>query len=147
MPDGPPSTVHAPAFTAKLTPETTGNRMPPCRCMVKVLVTPSRVRAGMAPSWRQDRGDEKLGVGLARIMGHHDGGEAQLRHQAAHQVEEARLYRDIEAAGRLIHEDEAWLGHQVAGDLQPLAHSARISARRVVDAVLIDFDAREPAGR
>src|SRR5882672_10026434 len=88
MPDGPPSTVHAPAFTAKLTPETTGNRMPPCRCMVKVLVTPSRVRAGMAPSWRQDRGDEKLGVGLARIIEHLIG-EAGLDHAAVFHHEDA----------------------------------------------------------
>src|SRR5882724_13496177 len=81
MPDGPPSTAQAPGPTAKLTPDTTGNRMPPCRCMVKVLVTPSSVKAGMAPSWRQDRGDEKLGVGLAWIIEHLIG-EAGLDHAA-----------------------------------------------------------------
>ncbi len=38
----------------------------------------------------------------------------------AHEVEEARLHRHVEAARRLVHEHEARRGHEVAGDLEPL---------------------------
>ena len=41
-PDGPPSTTHSPAATSKPTPRTTGSALPPCRCITKVLPTPSR---------------------------------------------------------------------------------------------------------
>ena len=61
-------------------------------------------------------------------------GEAELGDEAAQQVEQARLHRDVEAAGRLVHEDEPRLGDEVARDLQALAHAAGIGARRVVDA-------------
>src|SRR3546814_5197762 len=60
-----------------------------------------------------------------QIVGDDDGGEPKLAHQAAQQVEEAGLDGNVEAAGRLVHEYEARLGHQVARDLQALLHAAR----------------------
>jgi hypothetical protein len=63
------------------------------------------------------------------------------------QVEQPRLHRDIETAGRLVHEDEPRPGDEIARDLQPLAHAARKGARLVVDPVFIDFDPAEPVGR
>ena len=62
------------------------------------------------------------------------------------QVEQARLHRDVEAAGRFVHEDQARARDQVAGDLQPLLHAAGEGARQVVDAVGIDLDPA-PASR
>jgi hypothetical protein len=61
--------------------------------------------------------------------------------EAAQQVEQPRLHRDVEAAGRLVHEDQARLRHQVARDLQALAHAAGEGAG-VVDAGGVDLDAR-----
>jgi hypothetical protein len=49
------------------------------------------------------------------------------------QIEQPRLHRDIETAGRLVHEDQPRIGDQVAGDLQPLPHAAgerRAAGRR-----------------
>ena len=74
-------------------------------------------------------------------------GEAEIGDQAAQQVEQARLHRDVEAAGRLVHEDQARPGDEVAGDLQALAHAAGEGARLVVDAVGVDLDAAEPVER
>ena len=53
--------------------------------------------------------------------------------QAAQQVEDARLHRDVEAAGRLVHEHQPGLADEVAGDLQALAacrRSRRSAGRR-----------------
>src|SRR6476469_309231 len=50
--------------------------MPPCRCIVKVFWASAMsimavIRKLMfADLWRQNRGDEKLGIGLARIVEH-----------------------------------------------------------------------------
>ncbi len=40
------------------------------------------------------------------------------------QIEQARLHRHVEAAGRLVHEDQPRPGDEVAGDLQALVHAA-----------------------
>ena len=61
----------------------------------------------------------------------------RLGDEAAQQVEQARLHRNVEAAGRLVHEHQSRTGHQIAGDLQALAHAAGIGARLVVDAVAL----------
>ena len=50
--------------------------------------------------------------------------DAPVALQNAQQIEQLCLHRDIEPAGRLVHEDEARLGHQNAGDLQALLHAA-----------------------
>ena len=63
------------------------------------------------------------------------------------QVEQARLHRDVEAAGRLVHEDQPRAGDEVAGDLQALAHAAGEGAGFVVDAVVADLDPRQPVDR
>ena len=76
------------------------------------------------------------------IVGDDDRRQAEIGDEAAQQVEQARLHRDVEAAGRLVHEDEARAGDEVAGDLQALAHAAGKGARLVVDAVGVDLDAR-----
>ena len=49
--------------------------------------------------------------------------------QPAQEVEQARLHRDVEAAGRLVHEHQARAGDEIAGDLQALAHAAGEGAR------------------
>src|SRR4029450_3369625 len=68
-PEGPDSTTHSPASTWKDTPRTTGSSTPPCRCMVKVFsALLMSIIAVIANSWRQDRGNEQLGVGLARVV-------------------------------------------------------------------------------
>ena len=141
-PDGPASTTHSPARTAKLTPATTGSRTPPCRCMVKVLATPdsSSATVMLCPHGGRIEETSKLRVGLARIvehlvgqagldhlaaLHHHDamrqqpcdseivgddhGREPELGDQPAQQVEQPRLHRHVEAAGRLVHEDQARL--------------------------------------
>ncbi len=81
------------------------------------------------------------------IMGDDDGGKPELADEIAHQVEQPRLYRYVEPAGRLVHEHQARFGHQIARDLQPLPHAARIGPRRVVDALGIDLDALQPGRR
>ena len=66
---------------------------------------------------------------------------------AAQEVEQPRLYRYIEAAGRLVHEHQARPGDEIAGDLQALTHAAREGARLVVDAIGFDLDPPEPVDR
>ena len=70
--------------------------------------------------------------------------QVQLAHQAAQQVEQARLHRHIEAASRLVHKDQPWAGDQVTGDLQALLHAAREGARQIVDAQRVDFHLLQP---
>ena len=81
------------------------------------------------------------------IVRHDHDREPEIGDEATQQIEHARLDRDVEAAGRLVHEDKARMGHEIAGDLQALAHAARKRGRLVVDAVLVDLDAAEPVGR
>ncbi len=69
---------------------------------------------------------------------------AQIGDQAAQQVEQARLHRDVEPAGRLVHEDQPRPGDEVAGDLQALLHAAGKGARLIVDPVGLDLDPAEP---
>ncbi len=61
--------------------------------------------------------------------------------------QKARLHRDIESAGRFVHEDEARMRHEIARDLKALAHAARELRRLVVDAGCVDLDALQPALR
>ena len=44
--------------------------------------------------------------------------DMQLRNQLTQQIEQPRLHRHIQARGRLVHENQARLGHQITGDLQ-----------------------------
>ena len=60
------------------------------------------------------------------------------------QVEQARLHRDVEPAGRLVHEHQARRGDEIARDLQPLPHAAGKGRGRVVDAVGGDLDPLQP---
>ncbi|ENN84500.1 hypothetical protein RHSP_72583 [Rhizobium freirei PRF 81] len=123
----------------------------------------------------QDRRDEQLRIGFARIV-EHTVGETMLDHlsvlhhhhavrqeagngevvrdddrrkaeivdEAANEVEQAGLHGNVETAGRLVHEDKAGAGHQIAGDLQALAHAAGEGARLIVDAVGVDFHPLQP---
>src|SRR3954453_16850463 len=75
------------------------------------------------------------------VMGDDDGGKAELADEIAHQIEQPRLPRYVEPAGRLVHEYQPRFGNQIAGHLQPLAHAAGIGPRSVVDARRIYFDA------
>ena len=77
-------------------------------------------------------------------MGDDDGGDPHVAHQCAQQVEQFCLNGNIQAAGGFIHEDETRLGHQDAGDLQTLLHASGEMLRQVVDAIRINFDARQP---
>src|SRR3546814_7518682 len=54
---------------------------------------------------------------------------------------------NVEAAGRLVHEYEARLGHQVARDLQALLHAAREVFRPVVDAAEVELHLGQPVLR
>src|SRR5215510_10970317 len=70
-PEGPDCTTHSLASTWKDTPRTTGSSTPPCRCMVKVFsALLMSIIAVIANSWRQDRGNEQLSVGLAWVVKH-----------------------------------------------------------------------------
>ena len=70
--------------------------------------------------------------------------KAELADEVAHEIQQAGLDRYIEAAGRLIQEHQTRLGDQIACDLQPLPHAARIGPWRIVDAADIDLDAFQP---
>ena len=80
------------------------------------------------------------------VVRHDDDGEAEFRNEAADQIEQARLHRNVETRRRLVHEDEARMRDEIASDLQTLAHAARESARRIVDPVGLDLDAGQPIG-
>ena len=67
--------------------------------------------------------------------------------QAAQQVEQASLYRDVQPAGRFIHKHQLWLGDQIAGDLQTLLHAAGEGGRQVVDARGGNFNLFQPVLR
>jgi hypothetical protein len=82
-----------------------------------------------------------------KVVRDDDRRKAEVLHEPAQEIEQAGLDRDVEAAGRLVHEDEARRGDEVAGDLQALAHAAGEGARLVVDAVGADLDAAEPVAR
>ena len=86
-------------------------------------------------------------AGHGEVVGDQHHGDVQPRDQRADQVEQARLHRDVEPAGRLVHEHQARMGHQGAGDLQALQHAARESARHVVDAGGIDLHLGQPVDR
>jgi hypothetical protein len=64
-----------------------------------------------------------------------DDRKSKVVDQPPHQIEQPRLYRNIETAGRLIHEHKPRLGHKITRDLKPLPHPARVCLRRVVDPV------------
>ena len=59
--------------------------------------------------------------------------EPHVGDEAAQQIEQPRLDRDVEAAGRLVHEDQAGRGDEIARDLQALPHAAGIGRRRIVE--------------
>ena len=75
------------------------------------------------------------------------GRQAELGHQAAQQIEESGLDRDVEAAGRLVHEDQPRPGDEVTGDLQPLLHAAGEGLGQIVDPIGRDLDVAEPLER
>ncbi len=81
------------------------------------------------------------------VMGDDDGGKAEVVDQTAQKIEQAGLNGHIKAAGRLVHEDETGRGHQIAGNLQALAHAAREGPWLVVDTVFGDFHAVQPVCR
>ena len=81
------------------------------------------------------------------IVRHDDRREPEVGDEPAQQIEQPRLHRNVEPAGRLVHEDEPRIGDQVARDLQALAHAAGEGARLIVDAVLGDLDAPQPLDR
>ena len=85
--------------------------------------------------------------GNREVVRDDDRRKAEVLHEATQQVEQTCLHRDVEAAGRLVHEDEARGRHQIARDLQALAHAAGKGARLVVDAVETDLDPAEPVAR
>ncbi len=77
-------------------------------------------------------------------MGDDDGRQAQVIDQSPQQVQQPRLNRDIQPSGRLIHEDQAWSGDEVARDLQPLPHAAGEGPGAVVDTVMADLHPSQP---
>src|SRR5262249_31043396 len=81
------------------------------------------------------------------IVSDDDGGETQVAHERAQKIEEPRLHRDIEAAGRLVHVDQARARDEHARNLQALLHAARDRGWPVIDASRIYLDARQPIHR
>ncbi|KJR29145.1 hypothetical protein UF31_20855, partial [Vibrio parahaemolyticus] len=79
-----------------------------------------------------------------QVVGDDHHRQVQLAHQAAQQVEQARLHRHVEAAGGVVHEHQARRRDQVAGDLQALLHAAGKGSRQVVDAQRIDLHLFQP---
>src|ERR1700733_9467657 len=80
-------------------------------------------------------------------MSDDDDGDTELMDEAAQEVEKPRLDRDIEAACRLVHEDQARLGHQIPSDLQALLHAAGKGAWLVIGASKVDFNLGKPVLR
>ena len=81
------------------------------------------------------------------IVRDEDRGEAKLVAQSAQQIEQPRLNRYIETAGRLVHKDEPRVGDHVAGDLQAPPHAAGEGQRRAIDVFDLDLDLGEPVHR
>ena len=77
-------------------------------------------------------------------MGDNHHRQVQLHHQAAQQVEQARLHRYIQPAGWLVHKYQLRMRHQVAGNLQTLLHTAGKGGRQVVDPVGGNFHLFQP---
>ena len=81
------------------------------------------------------------------VMGDDNGGKPEFADEVAHEIEQPRLHRHVEPAGRLVHEHQPRCSDQIARDLQPLPHAARIGLWRIVDAADVDLDALQPRGR
>ena len=58
-------------------------------------------------------------------MRHDDRRNPEIANEHTEEIEEARLNRDIETPGGLVHENETRLGHQNTGDRKSLLHAAR----------------------
>ena len=81
------------------------------------------------------------------VVRHQHHGEAESATRRANQVEQACLHRNVEPAGRLVHEHQPRMRHQRARDLQSLQHAAGEGARQVVDAVGVDLHLAQPFER
>ena len=81
------------------------------------------------------------------VMGDERHGDAQPGDQGADEVEQPRLDGHVEPAGRLVHEHEARVGDEGAGDLQTLQHAAGELAGLCVQPVIGDFDLAQPVER
>src|SRR5689334_16749378 len=60
-----------------------------------------------------------------KIVADEEIGQAEPVLQIAHQVEDLGLYRDVERAGRLVADDEFWIGGERARDADTLALATR----------------------
>ena len=80
-------------------------------------------------------------------MRHQHGGDVQPRDEAANQVEQPCLHRNIQPASGFIHEHQPGMGDQSAGDLQPLQHAAGKRARHVIHPLGVDFHLLQPVDR
>ena len=80
-------------------------------------------------------------------MGDNHHCQVQLYHQAAQQVEQARLHRDVQPAGGFIHKHQLRVRDQVAGDLQALLHAAGEGGGQVFDTRGGDFHFFQPVLR
>ncbi len=80
----------------------------------------------------------------AEIVGDDHRRQLHLHHQVAQQIEQARLHRHVQPAGRLVHKHQLGVGDQIAGDLQPLLHAAGEGGRQIVEARQRDFDVFQP---
>ena len=61
----------------------------------------------------------------AQVVGDHDLRRPRLLPEVAHQVEDLRLYGDVERRGRLVRDQQRGVVGQRHGDHHPLAHPAR----------------------
>ena len=70
-------------------------------------------------------------------------GEAEVAAQLGQQVQDLRLHRDVERAGRLVAHHDARAQHQGAGDGDPLALAARQLGRQAAAHLGAEADARQ----
>src|SRR6218665_1028355 len=138
MPDGPPRTTHSALHTEKLTSRTTGSSRPSRRCMVKLLKTSETTRGvGMLISFAfarrldlKDRGNEKLGIGLARIV-QNPVGQAMFDDVAAlhhhHPVGKKPCYGEV-----VCHDDdrEAQIGDEITDEVKQAGLNGHIETTR-----------------
>src|SRR5688572_29909534 len=68
-PETPCSTTHSPCWMSRLTLSSTGRTTPPCSCRVNDLLrSMTRIMENTKGSGLQDRGYEKLRVGVLRVV-------------------------------------------------------------------------------
>src|SRR5262245_66474703 len=101
-----------------------------------------------------DRDARRQVLDHSEVVADEDVGETEVAPQVHEQVQDLRLYRDVEGGGRLVAHHDLGLGDESAGDGDALALAAGELARIVVgvargqpDLVVCGDGASAPLGR